>query len=179
MACAAALPSVQLCHCLPSVADPAYPILRPGDRLLSVDGVPAGTDITAVREELLRWVAGEPALPMDEPEDQEYVEAVATLESAEPVNDFEEEMVPFMEPVAVAEVIPVAKLISVSLRGGKNIAQVSAHLTAADLEFLSNLIEAGKVQPQIDRRYPFAEIPAAIAYLEQGHARGKVVVGAP
>jgi NADPH:quinone reductase-like Zn-dependent oxidoreductase len=80
---------------------------------------------------------------------------------------------------AVVGFTSVAKLISVSLRGGKNIAQVSAHLTAADLEFLSNLIEAGKVQPQIDRRYPFAEIPAAIAYLEQGHARGKVVVGAP
>ena len=80
---------------------------------------------------------------------------------------------------AVVGFTSVAKLISVSLRGGKNIAQVSAHLTAADLEFLSNLIEAGKVQPQIDRRYPFDEIPAAIAYLEQGHARGKVVVGAP
>ena len=80
---------------------------------------------------------------------------------------------------AVVGFTSVAKLISVSLRGGKNIAQVSAHLTAADLEFLSNLIEAGKVQPKIDRRYPFAEIPAAIAYLEQGHARGKVVVGAP
>jgi NADPH:quinone reductase-like Zn-dependent oxidoreductase len=80
---------------------------------------------------------------------------------------------------AVVGFTSVAKLISVSLRGGKNIAQVSAHLTAADLEFLSNLIEAGKVQPQIDRRYPFTEIPAAIAYLEQGHARGKVVVGAP
>ena len=73
----------------------------------------------------------------------------------------------------------MAKLISVSLRGGRNIAQVAAHVAAADLEFLSNLIEAGKVQPQIDRRYPFAEIPAAIAYLEQGHARGKVVVGVP
>jgi NADPH:quinone reductase-like Zn-dependent oxidoreductase len=80
---------------------------------------------------------------------------------------------------AVVGFTSVAKLISVSLRGGKNIAQVSAHLTAADLEFLSNLIEAGKVQPQIDRRYPFAQIPVAIAYLEQGHARGKVVVGAP
>jgi NADPH:quinone reductase-like Zn-dependent oxidoreductase len=30
---------------------------------------------------------------------------------------------------------------------------------------------------QIDRRYPFAEIPEAIAYLEQGHVRGKVVSG--
>jgi NADPH:quinone reductase-like Zn-dependent oxidoreductase len=56
---------------------------------------------------------------------------------------------------------------------------VSAHVATTDLEFLSNLIEAGKVHPHIDRRYAFAEIPAAITYLEQGHARGKVVVGAP
>ena len=80
---------------------------------------------------------------------------------------------------AVVGFTSVAKLISVSLRGGRNIAQVSAHVATTDLEFLSELIEAGKVRPHIDRRYPFAEIPAAIAYLEQGHARGKVVVGAP
>ena len=80
---------------------------------------------------------------------------------------------------AVVGFTSVAKLISVSLLGGRNIAQVSAHVTTTDLEFLANLIEAGKVRPQIDRRYPFTEIPAAIAYLEQGHARGKVVVGAP
>ncbi len=54
---------------------------------------------------------------------------------------------------------------------------VSAHVTDKDLAFLSELIESGKVRPQIDRRHSFAEIPAAIAYLEQGHARGKVVVG--
>jgi NADPH:quinone reductase-like Zn-dependent oxidoreductase len=54
---------------------------------------------------------------------------------------------------------------------------VQAHVTAKELELLSELIEAGKVRPQIDRRYRFAEIPAAIAYLEQGHATGKVVVG--
>jgi len=80
---------------------------------------------------------------------------------------------------AVVGFTSVAKLISVSLRGGKDIAQVSAHVATTDLEFLSNLIEAGKVHPHIDRRYRFAEIPAAITYLEQGHARGKVVVGAP
>jgi NADPH:quinone reductase-like Zn-dependent oxidoreductase len=39
------------------------------------------------------------------------------------------------------------------------------------------LIAAGKLHPVIDRRYRLAEIPAAIAYLEQGHARAKVVVG--
>jgi NADPH:quinone reductase-like Zn-dependent oxidoreductase len=78
---------------------------------------------------------------------------------------------------AVTGFTTVAKLIGVSVRGGKDIAMVSAHVTDKDLAFLSELIESGKVRPQIDRRYSFAEIPAAIAYLEQGHARGKVVVG--
>jgi NADPH:quinone reductase-like Zn-dependent oxidoreductase len=78
---------------------------------------------------------------------------------------------------AVTGFTSVAKLMGVSLRGGKDIAMVQAHVTTKDLELLSELIEAGKVRPQIDRRYPFAEIPAAIAYLEQGRARAKVVVG--
>jgi NADPH:quinone reductase-like Zn-dependent oxidoreductase len=49
---------------------------------------------------------------------------------------------------AVVGFTSVAKLISVSLRGGKNIAQASAHITTTDLEFLSELIEAGKVRPK-------------------------------
>jgi NADPH:quinone reductase-like Zn-dependent oxidoreductase len=78
---------------------------------------------------------------------------------------------------AVTGFTSVAKLLAVSLRGRKEIAMVQAHVTTKELELLSQLIEAGKIRPQIDRRYPFAELPAAIAYLEQGHARGKVVVG--
>ena len=38
------------------------------------------------------------------------------------------------------------------------------------------VMEAGKVTPVIDRIYGSHEIPAAIRYLEEGHARGKVVV---
>jgi len=78
---------------------------------------------------------------------------------------------------AVVGFTSVAKLMGVSLRGGKDIAMVQAHVTTKDLELLSELIEAGKVRPQIDRSYPFAESPAAIAYLEQGRATAKVVVG--
>ena len=77
---------------------------------------------------------------------------------------------------AVTGFTSVPKLLGVSLRGGKDVAQVQAHVTAKDLELLSELIEAGKLRPLIDRRYRFAEVPAAIAYLEHGHARGKVVV---
>jgi NADPH:quinone reductase-like Zn-dependent oxidoreductase len=77
---------------------------------------------------------------------------------------------------AVTGFTSVAGLLAVSLRGGKDIAMVQAHVTAEDLELLSELIEAGKLRPQIDRRYRFADLPAAIAYLEQGRARAKVVV---
>ena len=45
-----------------------------------------------------------------------------------------------------------------------------------DLLTLKDLIEAGKLTPVIDRTYPLSESPQAIRYLEQGHARGKVVL---
>jgi len=45
-----------------------------------------------------------------------------------------------------------------------------------NLLVLRELIEAGKVTPVIDRTYPLSETPQAIAYVGQGHARGKVVV---
>jgi len=45
-----------------------------------------------------------------------------------------------------------------------------------DLLFLKELIEAGKVTPVIERTYPLSEAPEAIRYLEEGHARGKIVI---
>lgn len=45
-----------------------------------------------------------------------------------------------------------------------------------DLQVLKELIEAGKVTPVIDRTYPLNKVPDAIRYLEEGHARGKVVI---
>ena len=45
-----------------------------------------------------------------------------------------------------------------------------------DLVVLKGLIEAGKVTPVIDRCYTLSEVPEAIRYLEEGHARGKVVI---
>lgn len=47
---------------------------------------------------------------------------------------------------------------------------------AADLQLLRELIEAGKVTPVIDRTYPLSEVPDAIRYLRESHARGKVVI---
>jgi NADPH:quinone reductase-like Zn-dependent oxidoreductase len=44
------------------------------------------------------------------------------------------------------------------------------------LEFLKELLEAGKVKPVIDRRYPLSEVAEALRYYGEGHARGKVVI---
>jgi NADPH:quinone reductase-like Zn-dependent oxidoreductase len=53
-----------------------------------------------------------------------------------------------------------------------------AELNQKDLTFLADLMESGKVTPVIDKRYRLSELPQAIEYLEQGHARGKVVITA-
>jgi NADPH:quinone reductase-like Zn-dependent oxidoreductase len=45
-----------------------------------------------------------------------------------------------------------------------------------DLAVLSELLEAGKITPVIDRTYPLSAVAEAIGYLEKGHARGKVVI---
>jgi alcohol dehydrogenase len=50
------------------------------------------------------------------------------------------------------------------------------HPSGADLEVLSGLVDDGRLRPVIDRVFPFEQIADAFAYLEQGHAKGKVVV---
>lgn len=53
---------------------------------------------------------------------------------------------------------------------------VMAKVRREDLVTLSELLEAGIVRPVIDRTYSLADVPDAIRYLEEGHARGKVVI---
>lgn len=48
--------------------------------------------------------------------------------------------------------------------------------STADLDALCELFESGAITPVVDRVYPLAETPEAVAYTEQGHARGKVVI---
>lgn len=45
-----------------------------------------------------------------------------------------------------------------------------------DLTVLKGLCESGKVTPVIDKTYPLSETPEALGYLDEGHARGKVVI---
>ena len=54
-----------------------------------------------------------------------------------------------------------------------------AKLTREDLAALADLMQNGQVKPVVDRTYELTETAAAVRYLEEGHARGKVVVIIP
>jgi NADPH:quinone reductase-like Zn-dependent oxidoreductase len=64
----------------------------------------------------------------------------------------------------------------ISRFGSQNLVGIFAKSNQQDLTVMSELIATGKVTPVIDRRYPLSELPEAIRYLEEGHARGKVVI---
>jgi NADPH:quinone reductase-like Zn-dependent oxidoreductase len=51
-----------------------------------------------------------------------------------------------------------------------------ARSSAADLATLADLMSSGKVTPVVDRRYALRDAAAAMAYLEEGHVRGKIVI---
>jgi len=64
-----------------------------------------------------------------------------------------------------------------SMTGSKKILTFMSDSTRKeDLVLMKQLLEAHEVVPVIDRRYPLGEVPEAIRYVEEGHARGKVVI---
>jgi 2-desacetyl-2-hydroxyethyl bacteriochlorophyllide A dehydrogenase len=64
----------------------------------------------------------------------------------------------------------------ISMTGSKKMSNMLAKPNQKDLLFMKELLEAGTVRPVIDRSYPLSEVPEALRYLEEGHARGKVVI---
>ncbi len=63
----------------------------------------------------------------------------------------------------------------VSMTGSKKMG-VLMHKANKGLDSMKELLEAGKVVPVIDRRYPLSEVPEALRYFGEGHAKGKVVI---
>jgi len=77
-------------------------------------------------------------------------------------------MAQFFEAIALGPVI--------SMTGSKKLGNFLAKANQKELVIIKELLEAGKVKPVIDRRYPLSEVAEAIRYVEAGHARGKVVI---
>ncbi len=63
-----------------------------------------------------------------------------------------------------------------SRSGSQQMGNLLHKQNAEDLDFVSGLLESGKVVPVIDRSYPLDEVPDAFRYFGGGHARGKVVI---
>jgi NADPH:quinone reductase-like Zn-dependent oxidoreductase len=73
----------------------------------------------------------------------------------------------------LAEALLFGPLLSM---GRQKFGNLLAKPNRADLMVLKELCETGKVRPVIDRRFQLSEVPAAVRYVEDGHARGKVAI---
>jgi len=74
---------------------------------------------------------------------------------------------------------PLARMIKTLVLSrfvSQNLVMFLARRSKEDLTIMHELMKAGKVTPVIDKRYKLSEVPEAIRYLEEGHARGKVVI---
>jgi NADPH:quinone reductase-like Zn-dependent oxidoreductase len=74
---------------------------------------------------------------------------------------------------------PMARPIKALLMSpfiSQKIGMMMAEGNKDDLNILADLMQSGKVKPVIDRTYPLSQIADAIRYLEEGHARGKVII---
>jgi NADPH:quinone reductase-like Zn-dependent oxidoreductase len=83
----------------------------------------------------------------------------------------------FMVGGSVATLLPIVLLgPGISRATGKHIRVLAVQRTQHDLLAITELCEAGKIVPVIDRRYPLREVPEALRYLGEGHAKGKIVI---
>ena len=77
----------------------------------------------------------------------------------------------------IGVVVSALQALVLSAVGSRKLVGMLAKRNQEDLAIIGGLMESGKVTPVIDRRYKLTEVPDAIRYLEEGHARGKVVIG--
>ncbi len=74
---------------------------------------------------------------------------------------------PMMSPIKALMLSPFVE---------QELVMILAELRQDDLAILGDLMQAGKVTPVIDRHYRLSEVPIAIRYSEEGHARGKIII---
>lgn len=63
-----------------------------------------------------------------------------------------------------------------SIVGQKKMGGMLGIPNQADLAYLIELVQTGRIKPVIDRSYPLSEVPEALRYYGAGHVRGKIVI---
>jgi NADPH:quinone reductase-like Zn-dependent oxidoreductase len=83
----------------------------------------------------------------------------------------------FLAGGSVATMLQIL-LLGPWIRGttGKKIRILAVKPSLEDMVYVTELCEAGKVVPVIDRRFPLSEVPEALRYLGEGRTKGKVVI---
>ena len=76
----------------------------------------------------------------------------------------------------IGPLINPIKILFISPFIDEHYVMLLADMTQADLTIIGDLMKTGKVTPVIDKRFPLSETVAAMRYLEQGHARGKIII---
>jgi len=76
----------------------------------------------------------------------------------------------------IGALIAPIKALFLSPFVGQEFGMMLAQPNHDDLVVLADLMQAGKLTPVIDRRYKLSEVPAALEYSEEGHARGKIII---
>jgi NADPH:quinone reductase-like Zn-dependent oxidoreductase len=83
----------------------------------------------------------------------------------------------FLAGGSVATILQVLLLGPwISMIESKKMRVLAVRPNTEDVDFMKELIEAGKITPVIDKTYPLSEVPEAIGYVGEGYARGKVVI---
>ena len=80
------------------------------------------------------------------------------------------------DPWFGALVRPIKAMLMLKPFVTQEMGMMLADMNRKDLTLFADLIQTGKVKPVIDKTYTFSQLPEAMRYLEEGHARGKVVV---
>jgi len=81
--------------------------------------------------------------------------------------------------LAGGSMLRIFQLMLKSMTGAKNMGLIVAKTKQKDLLFMIELMKTGKVKSIIDKRYPLNETAEALRYLEEGRARGKIVITVP
>jgi len=147
-----------------------------------------GTEVTAVcstrNSDMVRSIGADYVIDYTEEDftqNGQHYDLILAANGYHPLSDYRRALSP--EGIYVATGGSMAQSLQatlmgpiISMTGSKTMGGMMVKPNKNDLVFMKELLEAGKVVPVIDRRYPLSEVAEAFHYIGEGHAKGKVVI---